>query len=255
MEDIIQKLLIICPLVFFAGFVDSIAGGGGLISLPSFLIAGLPAHTALGTNKLAMSFGTILTGFRFYKNKRVNIKSALVSVPFALIGSVLGVQIALFVDDRIFKYFIICVVPVIAFFVLKNKSMDEAPVRNYTEKTVLILSAIIGFVIGVYDGFFGPGSGTFLIIIFYYVVGFNILTASGNTKMINSASIIAALIMFTVNGNVSFALGIPAAIFSLLGNYIGSSIALKNSSKIIRPMFFVVLTLLIVKIAYDLYTG
>jgi uncharacterized protein len=249
----LKLVFTICPLVFIAGFVDSIAGGGGIISLPSYIFIGLPVHTAYGTNKFSSSFGTFFSVIRFVKNKKVHFWAALFSVITALIGSYLGAKAALRLDDRYLKYTLIVLIPLIALFILFKKNFEDYDKkREISLLKIITLSMITGIILGFYDGFFGPGTGSFLILIFTTVIGFDIVTASGNAKIINLASNVAALITFYSAHQVNLYYGIPAAICGILGNYIGSGLAIKNGSRIIRPIFIFVLILLIIKIVLDI---
>ncbi|HEY5561866.1 MAG TPA: TSUP family transporter [Clostridiaceae bacterium] len=249
----LTRLLIICPLVFIAGFVDSIAGGGGLISLPAYIFIGLPIHTAYGTNKFSSSFGTFLSALRFIKNRKVHFLAAIFSVITALIGSYLGARAALSLDDSFLKYTLIILIPIIAIFILLKKNFgvkDKTKERSLI--VIIILSMLAGLILGAYDGFFGPGTGSFLILTFTTIIGFDILTASGNAKMINLASNVAALITFYRAHQVNLYYGVPAAICGILGNYIGSGIAIKRGNTIIKPLFIIVLILLLIKIVLDI---
>ena len=249
-----QILLIICPLVFAAGFIDSIAGGGGLIALPSYLFIGLSPYYAFGTNKFSASCGTLLSTIRFIRNKQVNYKSALISVAGALIGSFLGARLALSLDEKYLKYFLVIFLPIIAVFVVTRRKFGETDRSHLLSNIKMIfLSAASGLIIGAYDGFFGPGTGTFLILIYTSIIGFNITIASGNTKVVNLASNISALVTFLLAGKVLIALAIPTALFNILGNWIGSGLAIKNGAKIIRPIFIVVLSLLFTSILLDIF--
>ena len=252
-EVTLQQLLLICPLVFFAGLVDSIAGGGGIISLPAYIFAGVPYHLALGTNKFASTMGTTVATARFVKKGKLHLASAGCAIAAALVGSPLGALLALRIDEAVLRYVLIVMLPVLAVFILTNKSFRTDEQR--TARGLLaacLLSALAGFVVGAYDGFFGPGTGTFLILIFNAIIGFDILTASGNAKAVNLASNIAALITFLLSDSVVFALAVPAAVFGIAGNYVGAGLALKNGMKIIRPAFIAVLALLLGKLVFDL---
>ena len=252
--DIFMQLLIICPLVFFAGLVDSIAGGGGIISLPAYIAAGVPAHLALGTNKFASCIGTSVATFRFIKNGKLHITAALAAVSAALIASPLGALLALRVSEAFLRYVLLGLLPVLAFFILSKKGFREDGAANkHSRSTIIRLSLAAGFCIGMYDGFFGPGTGTFLILIFNIIIGFDLLTASGNAKAVNLASNLAALITFLLSGAVLFRLAIPAALFGIAGNYIGAGLALKKGARIIRPLFVVVLALLMAKLLFDVF--
>lgn len=252
MEELFHQLLILCPLVFVAGLVDSIAGGGGLISLPAYLLAGLPIHIAYGTNKFAMAFGTFFSAVRFFKNGQIHYKSSIIAASTALLGSYLGAKAALALDEIYLKYSLIVLLPVITIFILLRKNFGkEDTTFVLSGKKIIVLSAIVGLIIGTYDGFFGPGTGAFLVLVFTGVIGFNLILASGNAKFVNLASNIAALITFLAEGKVLFFIGIPAALSAILGNWIGAGLAIKNGAKIIRPVFMLVLASLFVKIGLD----
>ncbi|MDF2869704.1 MAG: hypothetical protein K0R05_1279 [Anaerocolumna sp.] len=239
--------LIVCPLVFLAGVIDSIAGGGGLISLPAYLIAGIPPHYALGTNKLSSCIGTFASTARYIKNKSVNYRIGAVSVILALAGSFLGANLALMVSEGVIKNLLLFVLPFTAFFVLKNKKTDDNR-TPLSDKLTFLIACAASFVIAIYDGFYGPGTGTFLILCYTVFARMDIKTASGNTKIVNLSSNIAAVITFLLHGKVIFLLGLTAAIFSIAGHYIGSGLVLKKGYKIVKPVMLLVLALLFITI-------
>ncbi len=247
MDINIITFLIVCPLVFLAGVIDSIAGGGGLISLPAYLIAGIPPHYALGTNKLSSCIGTFASTARYIKNKSVNYRIGVVSVLLALAGSFLGANLALMVSEGVIKNLLLFVLPFTAFFVLKNKKTDDNR-RPLSDKLTFLIACTASFVIAVYDGFYGPGTGTFLILCYTVFARMDIKTASGNTKIVNLSSNIAAVVTFLLHGKVIFLLGLTAAIFSLAGHYIGSGLVLKKGYKIVKPVMLLVLALLFLTI-------
>ncbi|MEF9935434.1 MAG: TSUP family transporter [Clostridium sp.] len=245
-------LLIICPLVFIAGFIDSIAGGGGLISMPAYVIAGVPVHVAYGTNKFVSSIGMSVATFKYFKSGNIKLKPALISAVGALIGSGIGAYIAILLDEKYLKYCLIIILPMVAVFLLFNRGFgNESKEVDKPLKVIIPLCFVIGFVLGGYDGFFGPGTGTFLTIAFTTFCGFNIITASGNTKVVNLASNLAALFVFIINGKVWYAIGIPAAICGMAGNYLGASLAIKNGAKFIKPVIVLVIVVLFGKIIMD----
>jgi hypothetical protein len=244
--------LIILPLIFIAGLVDAIAGGGGLISVPAYLVAGLPPHIALGNNKMSSFFGTLFSTFRYFKHNMIDLPVAVSSAVFALIGSNLGTRSVLSLNPDFLNYILIFLLPVITIFTLINKNMG---INNHSHLIVLkkrIFYAIIaGLVIGFYDGFFGPGTGSFLILIFTVLMKYDFRVANGNTKVINLASNAAALITFIINGKILFAIGIPAAIFGIAGNLVGSQHVIKKGNKLIRPIFIAIFILLFIKIVWE----
>ncbi len=249
----LEVIIIVCLFVFLAGLIDSIAGGGGLISLPAYIASGLPVHMALGCNKFSSAFGTIISSIRFWKNKKVHIKTAVISIVAALIGSASGAKAVLYVDDYIFKIILILAIPIVAIFVFLKKDFgSQNEVDSLKQGRVMILSAIIGLGIGFYDGFLGPGTGTFLIFSYTILLRFDLVTASGNAKLVNLSSNLGALVIFLINGQVYFALAIPAAFFGVAGNFIGSGLALRQGGKIIKPVFLIALLLLILNLIYSL---
>lgn len=247
-------LLIICPLVFCAGFVDAVAGGGGLISLPAYIFAGVPVHIAYGTNKFANCIGTSVASAKFFKSGHIKIKPAIISAIGALIGSWLGAELVILLDEKYLKYCLIIILPVVAMFLLFNRNFgsDELE-RILPNKRLYSLAFIIGLIIGAYDGFFGPGTGTFLVLAFTTICGFNMITASGNAKIVNLASNFAALIVYLLNGKVALAIGIPAAICAVAGNYLGAHLAIKNGSKFIKPIILLVIGLLFIKVISGIF--
>ncbi len=244
-----SSFLIVCPMLFLAGFVDSIAGGGGLISLPAYLLAGLPVHMAIGTNKFSSAFGTTLSTVRFIRQKLVIARFAIPSVFFGFSGSAIGAKLSLLVSETVLKSLLLVVLPIAAFCVLNRRIFrpNESDNIKYDFKTffVVMLSA---FLVGIYDGLYGPGTGTFLIIAFSVFAKFSIKRANAHTKVINLSTNIAALVVFLLNGQVLIPLGIAAAVSNMLGNYAGSGLVMTKGVKIVKPLIIFVLTLLLIKI-------
>lgn len=241
--------LIICPLLFLAGLVDSIAGGGGMISLPAYLLAGIPPHMALGTNKMSSAMGTSASTFRFAKKGYIKGKIALFASLAALAGSYLGANLTLLVSEIVIRRMMLVVLPIVAFYVFKNKNMERVtPDHEISEKKVFIISVGAAFFIGAYDGFYGPGTGTFLMLILTGAAGMTVQKASGLTKTINLSSNVAALITFFLHGKVLVPIGLAAGFFCILGNYVGSGLVVKGGQKVVRPVIQIVLVLLFIKV-------
>lgn len=251
----IYTFLIICPLALLAGFVDSIGGGGGLISLPAYLLAGIPTHAAIATNKLSAAMGTTVSTGKFIKNKLINFKLALPTIIAALIGSSIGAKLSLITDDYILRIVLVPILIITAFFVF-NKQLfgKEYSDRNNFDIRVYCIACISAFVIGIYDGFYGPGTGTFLIILLNVFAHLNINQANAQTKAINLTTNITSLVIFIINGQVIWKLGLVAGLFGIAGNIIGANLAIKKSTKITRPVIILVLTLLFCKIIYSFFT-
>ena len=247
MELELKTYLIVCPLVFLASLLNAIAGGGGLISLPAYLIAGIPPHYAIGTNKLSSSIGTAVAAYRYWKNRYMDLALALPCVVVAFLGSSAGASLSLIVPEKILQYLLVFILPIVAYFVLKNKNI-ESNQKPLPRKQVYIIAIIASFMIGGYDGFYGPGTGTFLILVYTGLAKIDIKTASGNSKLINLTSNTAAVFTFLINGKVLLLLGGVAALFSIAGSYIGSGLVIKNGYKIVRPVIIVVLLIMFVSI-------
>ena len=250
----ILQMLIICPLVFLAGFVDAIAGGGGLISLPAYMIAGLPTHTAMGTNKLSAAMGTTLSTYKYWKDGFIPLKIAAHCIPFAFIGSFIGTNIALMINDRYFKMLMLVIVPVVAFYVMRGKSFDKDH-EPYSEKKTIMLSRLIALAVGIYDGFYGPGTGTFLILLLTGVAHMKMTEANGITKAINLSTNYASLAVHLINGTPLVLMGLIAGLFNIAGNYLGASYFAKNGAKSVKAPMLIVLGIFFIKIISELLAG
>ena len=252
---VLQQIAIVCPLVFLASLVDSIAGGGGLISLPAYYLTGIPAHFCLGSNKFSSCTGTLFSTTRFLRSGNFHLKSALTAAAAALVGSFLGAKLTLFLDDHALRIAMLILLPIAAVFILMQarKKTDENTFGQISPRKAAFLSAAIGLVIGAYDGFFGPGTGTFLILGFTTLLGFDMKTACGNTKVVNFSSNVAALVTFIAAGTIQYHLAIPAAACSVAGHWIGSGLAIKKGARFIRPVMLVVLVLLFSKLVFDMF--
>ena len=244
-----EQFLIVCPLVFLAGFVDSIAGGGGLISFPAYLLAGVPVHVILGTSKLSAFPGAIVAAARFAKSGLVQWKLALPCGLIAALGAFAGARIALGVDEAVIRSLMVVVLPVVAFYVLRSKpDPGEEEKAELPFEKLLIPSLAGSFLIGAYDGLYGPGTGTFLILVFAGPLKMHMKHSAGISKVVNLAADIGALLTFTASGKVNVALGVAAALFCMAGSYFGSGLVVNNGQKIVRPVILTVLVLLFAKI-------
>lgn len=245
--------LIVLPFIFLAGLIDSIAGGGGLISLPAYWAAGIPPHYALGTNKFSSCFGTVFSTLNYLRAKMIDLPVALISAALALLGSWLGARVALHLTAQFLNYLLIVLIPLITIVTAINKHLGK---KDNSDKLKLgyrmTLGAIAGFTVGFYDGFFGPGTGTFLIIIYSALMHYDFVKANGNTKVVNLASNVAALVTFVFAGKVLYSIAIPGAVCGITGNILGSKLVILKGNRLIRKIFFVALGLLFARIIYNL---
>ena len=244
-----QTFLIVCPLLFLAGLVDAIGGGGGLISLPAYLLAGVPMHNAIATNKLSSTCGTTLTTIRFIRQGLVNWKIAIPTIVAAILGSSLGANLSMKMDESIMQNILFIVLPVVAFVVMNPKLFrDNAGTEVVLNSRLWVTAIASAFLIGMYDGFYGPGTGTFLIIAFTIFAKMDMRSANAQAKVINLTTNITSLTIFLLNGQAILLLGLAAAVCNMAGNYVGSGLALKQGSKVTRPVIVLVLILLFLKV-------
>ena len=256
MEHIAVTPVMLCFLVCMctlAGFVDAAAGGGGLISLPAFLFAGLPAHYVYGTNKFMAACGTTVSTANFFRKGALDLPVAMMAAAGSFAGSALGARLVLLLSDSVLKAMLLVILPAAAVVILWQRNLPDTdraaavPLRRR-----LALALAIGLGIGCYDGLIGPGTGTFAILAFTAVVGYSMRTAGGNAKVLNLASNYASLTIYLLSGLVVFSVALPCAVGNICGNLLGSQLALKKGARFIRPMLGVVLTLLLVKVGMDM---
>ncbi len=246
-------VLLICVGVFLASFMDAIAGGGGIISVPTYLIGlhGLPTYFALGTNKLSAGIGTIFSTARFIRKGFVQWKLAIPAALLALVGSMGGTWLQHRTPDEVLKYLLLIVLPVVAVVTLRTRSWPDEPGEIPFARQALIVW-IASLVVGAYDGYYGPGTGTFLMIIFIRLGKLDTRHAAGQMKVVNLASNLGSLYVALTAGKALIGVGLISAVASILGHYLGAGLAIKNGSKIVRPTVIVVLILLTLKVGSEL---
>jgi uncharacterized membrane protein YfcA len=253
MIHLLPALGLILPAVFLAGVVDSMAGGGGLLSVPAYLAAGLPPHLALGNNKFSSAAGTLFATLRYHQGRLIDTRVALLAGGLSLLGAMAGSRVVLLVNPGFLRYLLVALIPLITLFTLFNQSLGR---HNLSAAQPLrrkyLLSALAGLLIGFYDVFFGPGTGTFLILFYTIALKYDFVTANANTKVANLASNLGALAVFIAKGQIVYLIGVPAMAAGVAGNLLGAQLVLKKGNRAIRPIFVGVLVLLFAKIVYDL---
>ena len=242
-------LVMVCGMVFLASVVDSIGGGGGLISLPAYLLTGLDPVLAAGSNKFSASFGTLIATIRYFRSGRLLVKPALWAVLGALPGAYAGAEVLERTDPGFVRLFMLCAIPVVALIVIFKRNVPEKTDREAPVNRPVCF--LIGLGIGFYDGFFGPGTGTLLIIAFTWLTKMDMVTASGTAKAVNLSSNIAALFSLLTGGHVVFALAVPAVFCSMAGGWVGSKLAITRGARLVRYVMLGVLALLIVRLAWE----
>ncbi len=251
--SLLTELLLLLAIAL-AGFVDSIAGGGGLISLPAYALAGLPLKMATGNNKFGNFFGTAYASYKFAKSNQVVWQSVIFAFPSSLIGSALGARLILLLPERVLSICLLILLPLAAGIMLfgARKSEDDSSCMIKGRK-LFFVSAVIGFLCGCYDGFFGPGTGTFLVLAFCSFIKMDYVKASGTSKLINLASNLGSLIVFLFSQNVDIILGIKCATASIIGSAIGSKLAIDKGSRVIKPLIVTVIAAIMAKLLIELF--
>jgi len=247
------EILFLCSFAFLAGFIDSIAGGGGLIQLPALLIflPQAPVAHLLGTNKLASIAGTSFAVVQYARHVGINWRATLPATISAFVLSFLGARTAAVLNTEVMRVIVLILLVAIAAYTFIKKDFGTIHSPKLTHSMQFMFSVAAGMTIGFYDGFFGPGTGSFLIFVFIGIFGFNFLAASASAKLINFATNLSAMLYFAFTNNILYNLAIPMAVFNVLGSLAGTRLAILKGSRFVRIVFLVVVAGMILKLAYD----
>lgn len=248
----INNLIFLCVAGFFAAFIDSIAGGGGIISIPAYLLAGVPPHLALGTNKFSASCASFTSSIKFAKSGKVDFDLLKILGPFTLIGAVLGVNTVLSINANYLNTIVLVLLLFVGVYSLFSKTTGIEDNYSGLSKKHKISGILLAFFLGFYDGFFGPGVGSFLIFGLIKIFKFDFVRAGGNGRVLNFISNIAALVMFAIRGQIDYKLGIPVAIFMAIGAKLGTKVALDRGAKLMKPIFVTMSLAVAVKMLYGI---
>ncbi len=250
LEIDINILCILTAVAFVAGFIDSIAGGGGIITIPALLLAGIPPHQALGTNKLQACFGSFSATLHFYKKGHIQLQENYLSIIVVFICASLGsILVRIFQADILAKCIPLLLIVFCLYFLFAPKITHETK-QNPSHKALLLL--VIGG-IGFYDGFFGPGTGSFLFVALLMLGGLHMSESLARAKLYNCTSNIAALIIFASGGEVLWIVGLCMGIGQFIGGNLGSRVALRHGIKIIKPLIVLVCVATCAKLLYQQY--
>ena len=237
-------------IAVFAGFIDSIVGGGGLITLPALMACGIPTHLCIATNKLQSTFGSFTAALTYFKS--TNLPNLAWGVFFTALGAGLGSYSVLFVKDEHLKLIIlICLTLTFLYTIFKpnlGKQETEGKMKN-----IKLFHLICGLTLGFYDGFLGPGTGSFWIFACVFLLGFSMKRASINTKILNFTSNIVALAIFLWRYELLWAVGLLMGVGQILGAFLGSKLVLKTNGNFIKALFLIVVSLTIIKVAWDYF--
>ncbi len=247
------KSLLCCLAFFFAGIIDSVCGGGGLITVPTMLAVGIPVHYITGTNQCSAWVGTGVAAYDYVKSGNIHLRSALITLPFSMLGSFLGAKLNLMIPEQYLKMFMIISIPIISIFLFSNKKLGDVDrVEEKSALSVAVWSAALGFILGGYQGFYGPGGGLFYMLAYAACLKLSLVRATGNTRFVVAIASITSVLTYALSGMVIWNLALAATAFNIVGSHLGAMIAIKNGSRVIRPMMFCVIVLLFAKLISDM---
>lgn len=251
------QLIFLCLFAFLAGLIDSIVGGGGLVQLPALLV--LLPNTAVpllfGTNKLSSIAGTSAAAIRFSQEIPINWLIAVPAAIAAFVFSFIGARTVSIIRPDILRPLILVLLIVVTVYTFLQKDFGTQHVLKTKSKKAILYAVIIGAFLGFYDGFLGPGTGSFLIFAFVGMLGFDFLRASAVAKIVNFSTNLSALVFFASTNNIIYHIALPMALCNIIGSLIGAKLAILKGSYFIRIVFIVVVSILIVKLAYDIFFG
>lgn len=252
------SFITIITIVFFAflaGFIDAVVGGGGLVQLPAVLISlpNAPIISIFGTNKMAAFAGTSIAAFQYSKRIKFQL-FLLASISFsAALASYLGAMAVSRFDVKLLKPLILVILVAIAIFTFLKKDLGQTQTKDLNLKKQIIFGSLIALVVGFYDGFFGPGTGSFFVLGFVVILGFEFVKASAYAKFVNCITNFSAIIVFVKQGNYILPLAVLMGVSNMLGNFLGSKIALQKGNSFVRQVFLIVVSIMILRYAYDVF--
>ncbi len=251
----IFTLVLLALTAFVSGFIDAVVGGGGLIQLPFLLInfPKIPLPVIFGTNKIAALCGTAVSAFKYSRQIKFNYKLLLVISAFCFVSSFAGAQVVNHLNPKVLKPLILVILIVVVVYTFFKKNLGTAHSKNLSIGKQLFYGSLIGIVVGFYDGFFGPGTGSFFVLGFVLILGFEFVHASAYAKVVNCITNISALTVFVKDGHYIIGLALIMAIFNMTGSFIGSVMALKRGNEFIRIIFLLIVSIMIVKYGYDVF--
>ncbi|GAA1433580.1 TSUP family transporter [Microlunatus lacustris] len=247
-------LALLVLVAFAAGWVDAVVGGGGLIQLPALLI-GLPADaepaSVLGTNKVSSVFGTATSSVTYARKLKPDWRTVVPLVVAAAGGSAVGAQLAKFLPKEYFTPVVLVALVVVGLYTWRRPQLGMVSQRKHDGRAHYGRTGLIGLGVGAYDGFLGPGTGSFFVILLVGVLGYGFLEASAKAKIANLATNLSAIAVFAAHGSVLWALGLAMGAANLVGGFVGARTALRQGNGFVRKVFLVVIAALVVKLAYD----
>lgn len=220
-----------------------------MIALPAYMMCGMPIYYVYGCNKFQCAFGSTIAAWKYFKSGCLDLKVTLISAITAFLSSMLGTRIIFYLKEEQIRSMLMVLLPLTAILVIFMKNAwNYTDTRKSLTVPVALKALLIGMTLGLYDSMYGPGGGTIAMLLFTFLLKYDIRTASGNAKLTLIVSNYTALLSYVLSGNVLYAIAVPCAFCNVLGNYLGAGFAIKNGAKIIRPVMICVVTVLIIKI-------
>lgn len=255
MEVEVYQLVLLCLAAFFAGFVDAIVGGGGLIQTPAALVL-LPAHpvaSVIATTKIPSFSGTSFAAYQYARKVDIDWKFISIVATIAFFSSYAGSYLLTLVSNSFMKPVLLVVLSGVAVYTFAKKNFGQHVHKNHTHQAELVYAVLISLLIGFYDGFIGPGTGSFLILAFISLLGFDFLHASANAKMVNLATNLGSITLFILQGKILWLFAVPMALSNALGGAIGARLAIIKGNKFIRIFFLLVVIGTLVRFMFDVF--
>lgn len=248
-------IIFLCIAAFFAGFVDAIVGGGGLIQTPVALILlpNLAVSSVIGSLKVPAFSGTSFAARQYLKKVEMNWKLLFIMALIAFLAAFLGSNLLTKVSNDFMKPFLLIILTGIAIYTFSKKNFGQHQVKEYSQNKTIVLAIMISICIGFYDGFIGPGTGSFLVLAFVSVLGFDFLHASANAKMVNLATNFGSICLFILKGKIIWAISIPMALCNAIGGWLGAKLAIKKGNGFIRVFFLIVVIGTLIRFSYDVF--
>lgn len=245
----------LCCAAFVAGFIDAIVGGGGLIQTPVglILLPNLPVATVIGTLKIPAFSGTSFAAFQYLKKVDMNWKLLAIMMLLAFPSAFLGSTLLTYVSNDFMKPLLLLVLSFLVIYTYAKKNFGQHIAKNHSPKTQILYAVLISFVVGFYDGFIGPGTGSFLVVAFIALMGFDFLHASANAKMVNLATNFGSICLFVLKGKIIWAIALPMAVCNATGGFIGARLAINKGNKFIRIFFLIVVVGTLIRFGYDVF--
>ncbi len=248
-------IILLCIAAFSAGLVDAIVGGGGLIQTPVglILLPNLPVATVIGSLKIPAFSGTFFAAIQYIKKVKMKWKMLLTMMLLAFCAAFIGSKLLSMIHNDFMKPIVLIVLSLVAIYTYSKKNFGANTEKNLTPKREIFYGIIISIIIGFYDGFIGPGAGSFLVLAFITIVGFNFLHASAHAKMVNLATNFGSILFFLIKGTILWNIAIPMALCNAAGGFIGAKIAIKKGNSFIRIFFLLVVVGTLIRFGYDVF--